>query len=505
MSKLILSEFSSSSCGIDCKYEDAYLLIEQEVDKEFSVTQDSTDWTYVYTQTMLLLENETKDLKLASWWLFAAWKENSWRGLELNLPIFIEFVNTFNKELFPKSVKGKANIVFWLEEVLNKEILQNEENKKSLSNHCLFYELFTNLDLEIKNLLENNENRFKKIISFLKPYYDKKQEELEEKQKEEDKKSIVEASLKTETKVQIEQELVGELSNESDVKKLLSTIKKNLSTLNKYYRNNDFRDLKAIKITRFLSWLEIDELPYAEGKKTFLYPPSELEVDEVKNLMQEENYTQALNFAEEIIEVCPFWIDGHYLVHNIFEKMNCSQNAKEIKNSLISFVKTNEGILDFYFTDDTPFCSNKVKKWINDELTTSNNSSNQEDNIQADNSLEHIYELANNDKVKEAMYEIAEKYKTAKTVEEKFNWRLNHAQLAVEFDKKDIALALLEDLQKDIDKFNLNEWNPSLASKVYTLILNTFTNIDIPYEKLEEIYKNLCKTDINSAFEINFN
>lgn len=499
MSRLILREFSSSLCGIDCKYEDAYLLIEQEVDKEFSVTQDSTDWTYVYNKTMSLLENETKDLKLASWWIFAAWKENSWSGLEKNLPIFIEFINRFNKELFPKSAKGKANIIFWLEEVLNKDILQNDVNKKSLTNHCLFYELFTSLDLEIKNLLENNENKFKKIISFLKPFYDKKQEELDK------KNSFIETPLKIETKVQSEQEIVGELSNDSDVKKLLSTIKKNLSTLNKYYRNNNFKDLKAIKIARFLSWLEIDELPYAQGKKTFLYPPSELEIDEVKNLIKEEKYTQALDFAEEIIEVCPFWIDGHYLVYSIFEKTNSTQNAKEVKNSLISFIKSNEGILDFYFTDDTPFCSNKVKKWISDELITSGNSSNQEECELSQNSLVYIYELANNDKVKEAMFEIAEKYKTATTVEEKFNWRLNHAQLAVEFDKKDIALALLEDLQKDIDKFNLNEWNPSLASKVYTLILNTFTNIDIPYEKLEQIYKNLCKTDINSAFEINFN
>ncbi len=103
------------------------------------------------------------------------------------------------------------------------------------------------------------------------------------------------------------------------------------------------------------------------------------------------------------------------------------------------------------------------------------------------------------------MQEVAKQYESSASVEEKFNWRLYHAQLAVEFNKKDIALALLEDLQKDIERFNLDDWNPKLVSKVYSLILNSFTNIDIQNDKLEQIYKRLCKTDINSAFEIELN
>ena len=72
-------------------------------------------------------------------------------------------------------------------------------------------------------------------------------------------------------------------------------------------------------------------------------------------------------------------------------------------------------------------------------------------------------------------------------------------------DEAVTALALLEELQDDIKNFKLDKWNPKLASKVYTLVLNSFSNTDIPQEKLEILYKKLCKIDINSAFEIQIN
>lgn len=128
-----------------------------------------------------------------------------------------------------------------------------------------------------------------------------------------------------------------------------------------------------------------------------------------------------------------------------------------------------------------------------------------ETNKQKEDVKNSIDALAQSGKLKEAMYKIEKQYDDSSSIEDKFNWRLYHAQLAVEFNKKDIAFALLDDLQKTIDKFNLDEWNPKLASKVYTLILNTFSNIDIENEKLEQIYKRLCITDINSAFEIKLN
>lgn len=519
MTNLILKEINPSQiCGTDYKYEDLYLLIEQEVDKEYSVTQESTDWIYIYNESNTLLENQTKDLKLAVWWLFASWKNYSWEGLEKNLIIFIEFITIFNSDLFPKSSKSKLNAIAWLDEALTKDLIQNEKIK-TISKHKLFYELFTSLQTNIINYLEDKDKRFTKIINYLKPFYE------EEKRKEDESKTglnkIIEYLNPFEKKKEelleknnelIYKENIYEIINDADAIKALSNLKKNASLLSEYYRKKDFKDLKALRITRFLSWLDTDGLPNAENKKTFLHPPLELEIDELNKLFKDENYQEALFLAEEIIEVSPFWLDGHYMVFNIFEKTNNKTIASEMKNTFLNFLKINQGIENYYFQDNTPFASNKVKKWISENLLSNNdiedeniNQSDTQTNYLFEDKLEAIYELANNDKLKEAMGKIGKNYETSIGIEDKFKWRLIHAQLAIEFEKKDIALALIEDLLSDIKKFKLDKWNPKLASLVYALVLNSFSNIDISQNKLEIIYKKLCKTDINSAFEIQIN
>ena len=512
MHTLILKAFNDSSpCGEDSKYEDSFLLIEQEVDKNKSVTQDgSTDWKVVLKKSEDFLCNQSKDLKIASWFLYALWKTESWKGLKDGLFIYNELLTNFKEDIYPKSKKAKTNIFSWLEESLSNEILTIESNKNSIVNEIEFLELFTNLNNNINIHLDSENNNFRKIIKFVDALAKEKNikpEEIEKSKKIEDnKKESSEKIIKVIEPVNNNE--ITTISNDSDAIKVLRSFKKSAALLSDYYRKENISNLKAIRITRLLSWLETEGLPNSEANKTFLHPPSELELDELEDLYKNKEYEEAFYLTEEILEVSPFWMDGHYYSYNILSKTKNYDEANEVKNKLISFLKTNEGILKLTFMDDMPFASNKTKKWIQEELCSNenaNNSTEEETNDKNGEILSSIYDLANENKIKEAMSLLNQKYQSASNIEEKFNWRLHHAELAIEFDKKEIALALLEELEKDIDRFHLNEWNPKLASKVYNLLLTSFSSIDIHIDKLELIYKNLCKTDINSAFEIKIN
>ncbi|WP_174247190.1 type VI secretion system protein TssA [Arcobacter sp. LA11] len=513
MHDLILKEFTSSlPCGEDCKYEDSFLLIEQEVDKTNSVTQDgSTDWKIVVKNSEQFLISESKDLKIASWLTYGLWRNDSWKGLKNGILIYNKLLEKFEKSIYPKSKKAKTNIFSWLEDTLTNDILANENSKKTITNELEFLELFKSLNKNINIHLESENNNFRKIIQFLEDLIKEKNIQISK------EKEIKEKEEKTPLKNQknnqpinnkINNEIV-EINNESDAIKVLRSFKKSGSLLTNYYRKQNISNLKALRITRLFTWLDTEGLPNSENNKTFLHPPSELELDELENLYKNKEYDDAFYLAEEILEVSPFWIDGHLYSYNILEKTKNYNEAKEIKNTLISFLKTNNGILDLHFVDNTPFASKKAKKWIQEELTSKEESSDNTDKEETidDNEelLSIIYELANDNKIKEAMNLLNQKYYSSSNTEEKFNWRLHHAELAIEFNKKEIALALLEELEKDIEKFHLNEWNPKLASKVYNLLLTSFSSIDIHSDKLDLIYKNLCKTDINSAFEIKIN
>ncbi len=130
--------------------------------------------------------------------------------------------------------------------------------------------------------------------------------------------------------------------NDSDAVKVLRTFKKNAALLSDYYRKKNISNLKAIRIARLLSWLDTQGLPNSESNKTLLQAPSQLELEELESLIKNKKYEEAFYLAEEILEVSPFWIDGHYYSYDILLKTRNFYEAEEIKNLLIYFVKTNE-------------------------------------------------------------------------------------------------------------------------------------------------------------------
>lgn len=164
--ELILKEFKNPHvCGIDCKNEDIFLSIEQEIDKDYSVTQsENTNWNFVVSNCEELLSNHTKDLKIATWWIFAKYKLQSMDGLLYGLDTYISLVNTFMTNIFPLSKKSRANILYWLETNLSMQILKNEDDVKNIKNNKEINKLFKNLNEVIKKITDEDRSNFKKII-----------------------------------------------------------------------------------------------------------------------------------------------------------------------------------------------------------------------------------------------------------------------------------------------------------------------------------------------------
>lgn len=162
-----------------------FLLIEQEVDKNSSVThEDGTDWKLVVKDCENFLINESKDLKIASWMLYGLWKNNSWKGLKEGLFIYNELLEKFKSEIYPKSKKAKNNVFTWIEENLTNDIVLNESIKNSVEDEVEFLELFQKLDSNINIHLETENNNFRKIIQFYKKLLDEKKSKAEEENKE---------------------------------------------------------------------------------------------------------------------------------------------------------------------------------------------------------------------------------------------------------------------------------------------------------------------------------
>jgi len=487
--KILTDIQGDNPCGIDAKYEDSFSLIEQEIDKDSSVTSTTrTDWDKIIKSSEEFLFEVSKDLKIATWWFYGMWKVKSWDGLNTALNIYVQLLEKYQKNIFPTSVKIKTNVFIWLETKLSDEILSNKNN---LKHETELFDNFNKLNIVIQNILDKEEKYFGKITRLLEPI-------VKDKLKKEEVKNTPE--------IKEEKQVSGtdnEISNNSDATKVLSDLRKTASSLAQYYRTTDFKDIKAIRISRFLSFLDVEGTPFNNNNISMINPPLITEIDEVIELINNAQHNEAFILIEEILEVCPFWFEGHLKAYEIMIKLNQDEIANEIKHTFLSFINTNKELLNISFKDNTPFATAKIKKWIEEEssVSTTLNKNNTTINVY-ESIMENINDLASNNKLLEAMQSLEEYYLKSSSIEEKFNWRLHHARLAIEFDKKDIALALLEELENMISLYSLDEWNPSLASQVYYLILDSFTNMDIETIKIESLYKKLCKIDVQQALKI---
>ena len=113
--------------------------------------------------------------------------------------------------------------------------------------------------------------------------------------------------------------------------------------------------------------------------------------------------------------------------------------------------------------------------------------------------------MISNNNINEAIGVFEKKINLSKNFEDKFIWKMRFSEFILGVGKRDIAKIFLEELLNDIEYFNLLDWNPKLAENVYVLVLNNVSFLDYEKERIEAIYKKLCKIDVKKAFEINFN
>jgi type VI secretion system protein VasJ len=473
--------------GIDLKYDDTFLEIEQEIDKDYSLNEESTNWEIVQDNCYDFLKVRSKDFKIAVWWIFSNWNQNNWDGLQHSLIVFNQFIEKYHQDFFPKSIKARQNALMWLETVLNNAIVEQKQHANKVEHSAEIIELLKQTQDLTKELLKIEENYFGKIIRYLRslsPQVESAPEVVEKKTKQKIKK------------VEKSEESITSISSEDDAKKVFQNLKKSASMLSEYYRKENPFDLKALRITRFLSWIGIDDLPVKKDGVTFINPPSEMTMMKFNEYLENNEKEEAFTFLQSILERSPYWLDGHYRSVEMLEEFEKTQEAQEVKNALIAFVKSHEGIEQLSFKDGTPFLSNPLPIETS-SIEVETLPTNQEKDF-----TQKVKQIIKNHQEKEAIKLLQNEYETVLSYEEKFKLRLEVVKESSIKKHPNVLLALLEGLEKDVDKYHLEEWNPDLALEVYMLLIKHFDGQKDKKEKFDKAYDRLSKINIAQALNL---
>ena len=491
MSNIINEISKDKPTGVDYKYEDSYLAIEAEIDKTMSASSaGEVDWKLICEEAEDILEKKSKDLKIASYWLYAKWKLSSWEGLEFALPFYTTLISTYEMKLFPKSTKVKLRILEWLHDSLTVAIFRSIDDldKEKI---LRLLEAFENLEETlIQSFKQENLKVFAPLIRKLKKHNEekKRQDSLDKEivqEKKEEKKEIALSSKDEPVAIEIETYNLEE--HRQKLKQDLMTIQESsllfeinltigFSKFEEAFLTKERMDRESFPSNEVLEYLEI-----LEGKKEYL------------------------SMLKGVLLIYPCWLEGYvFLIGEMSRKRELKHNKIDIntlKYKLIYFIKNNNEKIHNCQPLEYSVVGKVLQKWIN-----------LEENLFIDNDIysqyEHVYQEAlrlRKEKGKdEAVSMLNNIKKESKTTEESFLWTLKQVYLAFEIDNKNMAIALLYALDQEIERFNLEEWRPDLAVEVYNLFLKPNINKILNSEKKELIYRKLCRLSTKDAMKIGF-
>ncbi|ENO15487.2 type VI secretion system protein TssA [Marinobacter nanhaiticus D15-8W] len=220
------------------------------------------------------------------------------------------------------------------------------------------------------------------------------------------------------------------------------------------------------QLRRYAIWQAITTAPPArDGVRSDLAAVSADRVSEYLDSLARGGDMALWGRIEQSLAVSPFWLEGHYLSAQAAEAVGQPKCAEAIRVALKEFIERLPALAEMTFSDGTPFLPKAVGEWILTSGVSGSNGSGSD--------WEAAYESAQ-DVLKQkglapAMQLLEDGLADAREPRSQFYWRLMSADLLRDSGMKTLARQQVADLRAQTQDMKLEDWEPSLMAHLERL------------------------------------
>ncbi|WP_297792920.1 type VI secretion system protein TssA [uncultured Marinobacter sp.] len=221
------------------------------------------------------------------------------------------------------------------------------------------------------------------------------------------------------------------------------------------------------QLRRYAIWLGITSVPPSrDGVKTDLAAVSADRVAEYREVLDKAPDMELWKRIEQSLSVSPFWLDGHWLSAGVAEALGHGPCAEAIRESVLDFVERLPQLSDMTFNDGTPFLCTEAADWM--QTTPAKGVAGGASPW--DQAYEQARELAGQKGLVKAMQLMEDGLASAREPRDRFYWRLASARLLKDSGLKTLAGQQIQDLHQQTRGLALEDWEPGLVSKLEKLV-----------------------------------
>ncbi|MCP3867688.1 MAG: type VI secretion system protein TssA [Gammaproteobacteria bacterium] len=521
----------SAPVGEKANYEPEFEDLQTEIEK-LQTNPSEVDWQRVVDNGAIILEQKSKDLLVASRFCLGLQMVFGIQGAVVGLVVIRDLMaSSFWDTLYPKRLVARGAALGWLSERLTKSF-QGTDTPSPEDTEVIKqgFQAIDDIDRLCGDLLGDNAPSFHEPKSYFRESRDdllrRQQEEVLRKEEEEKRRleanaeppqAPAEKSPPQQAPATTIAATAQAVVDVNAIPKALRVTKETLRNIAEFLRAKKLADPRPYQLLRTGVWLEIEQLPPGQNGRTQI-PEMPIErIQFLQGLLQNREFTNLINEVEKSFYNSPFWLDAHLLIANALEQMGpeYTDTRQAVIHGLADFLNRFPGVLEMQFASGKGFADELTRTWIDSEVKGAavgpDGSSGQESGGAApwQEVASEARVLAVKGKFKEGVVLFQQGLRSTFGMRERFFWELEQARYCMDSGYNDIAVAQLDFLEQQVQRYLLEEWEPGIALEVARLSLMCYQKTAQTQQlspeqagKLENLSKRVCRLDISSAVDL---
>jgi type VI secretion system protein VasJ len=512
---------SDQPAGADIRYDPEFEELQSELDKLSSPSAaGAVDWEKVVQMASGLLANKSKDLWVASTLAVALIYIRQAEGLAMGLRVYRDLLTHFWETLYPpkKRIRGRFQTIEWWLEKTGFALASLEAVSLPAEQINAMRGDFEAIDRVLAEYPDQAPSTasIREFLRAITPAPPEPGSEIEGQALVEPTPKEAKAVGAREISSQ-EAEVVGEITSLREAQGELNGGLQRIRRVAAYLRQEDGSAPLPYRLHRICAWLQIQELPPVTDGRTRLPPPDPQVQKVLSGLRENGDWENLLEAAEPKISQYLFWLDLNHYVAEALSQLGTQYQAAEnaVREETARFIHRLPGLEALSFSDGTPFADSETKGWLR-EIALVGGSSGEalsvlavgsepgQENIAIQSEQDHARKLLKEGKLFEAVDLLQKQLQNSFSRRQRLLWRLALSQLLMHSKSARLLWSHLEEILHDVDRYQLEEWDPSLALNALKVVWFGFNTQrdEAAKERGTEVLNRIAKLDLNEAIRL---
>jgi type VI secretion system protein VasJ len=534
--KLVAPLPGDGGVGRDLTYEPQFQELQTEVELATSLSGKSVDWPRVKDVSERLLRDESKDLRLASWWFVAGAHVDGWDGLSRGLGLYGALIDQHWDGMFPpaKRAKARAGLAEWMWESTRKALAPRDLTSAQVAGVRASLAALGELDRNLAERLGDLNPGIGPLRSLLR----EKAESVAEPpppvvlaapppvapplaavappavaavapvQREPGPSATAPSATAPPVFDAAPEAPTGSVSSEQ-LQQVTSTWRERLFAVARAAREADPSAAASYRLARVAAWLSVEAAPDVEKGKTFVRASRADEARDLRAMFESGNWSLVVSTAESTLLEHLYWLDLNFFSYAALDRLGPVYAGARamVLHETLSFLDRVPGLESLAFRDGSPFASADTLAWLRVKRGRGAAASALGAGTPLDEAAGALLDAARtgcgDGRVADALAEGLVAAGALPSARGRFRARLELAKLALGEGRKDVGVCVLEALLGEVDA-SLEAWEPALCAEALTAFLeaSSFRADTGADERQRLLFRRLLKLDPASAMRI---